>query len=174
MIFYQFSMLIRLQVQKKDEKGIDKEEQGQLSRRIEKLKKRMNRRIIKLARWVDMPEQQRYGFQSRTRMAVHNSRASYGTYVRQPPMIPQIDQQSRGRALASAYSLLTPSNSISIGIASRSVGGPSFPSAGLMPLSSPSLDISTGVHHEGSAVITTVSNIKTKTGISIWHHFALR
>jgi hypothetical protein len=49
-----------LEVQKNDSQSLDKPD-GHISRRIEKFKGRINRRLISLARWVDKPEYQRYG-----------------------------------------------------------------------------------------------------------------
>lgn len=50
-----------IEVQKKDCHSIDKDS-GHISRRVEKLKGRVKRRLLTLARWVDKPESQRYGF----------------------------------------------------------------------------------------------------------------
>jgi G3E family GTPase len=57
-----------LEVQKKD--TLTPAESAHLSRRIEKLKSRVNRRIIRLAKWVDKPEQERHGH------IAYNTRAS--------------------------------------------------------------------------------------------------
>lgn len=77
-----------LEVQKKE--ALSVVEIGQLSRRIEKLKMRLNRRVIRLAKWVDKPEHERNGF------------ISYSTRASSTTTQPQVNR-GRGRPRGPNY-----------------------------------------------------------------------
>ena len=72
-----------LEVQKKDDTNDKIDKDGILSRRIEKLKNRLNRRLIKLAKWVDKPEYERSDMGMKTRSNAQSA--------------PTVDNRGRGR-----------------------------------------------------------------------------